>query len=431
VPTRLRSWSTGIGKAAGFLLALNVFFVAIKLLGAFKSMGSGYGEVLMQDLAQDPLVGLFIGILITSVIQSSSTTTSITVGLVAAGVFGEDPTTALRMAVPIIMGANIGTSVTNAIVSLGHIGNRTEFRRAYGAAIVHDTFNWLAVLVLLPLQIATNFLGRSSLWLAQALDDVGGLKFTSPIKYLVDPQTKAIKGWFNHSDDLVTFVVVAFMAFAALQAATVLARRIHKDKRTTALSIALAGIAGTLAAFTLHFREHVFDHTTATFLCGMALLFAALWSIVTIMRTVVLDRVQQFFNDYIFKTALRAFALGLVITALVQSSSVTTSLIVPLAGAGLLSLVQVFPYTLGANIGTTVTALLAALSVGEVAGVAAALSHLLFNISGIALFYPLRRLPLWLARQLARSALLSPAIPIFIIVGLHIGLPLLAIVVFR
>ena len=431
MPAHLRNGSIGIGKAAGFLLALNVFFVAIKLLGAFKGLGAGYGETLMQELAQNPFVGLFIGILITSVIQSSSTTTSITVGLVAAGVFGEDPATALKMAIPIIMGANIGTSVTNTVVSMGHIGNRNEFRRAYGSAVVHDVFNWLAVIVLLPLQVATNFLGRSSLWLAETLDDVGGLKFTSPIKYVVDPQTDLIKGWFKDSQDLVNFVVVAFLAFVALQAATFLARRVHQQKRTTALSIALAGATGAIAAFSTHFREYVFDSTTATFLCGMGLLFAALWAIVTIMRSVVLDRVQQFFDDYIFKTAIRAFLLGLVITALVQSSSVTTSLIVPLAGAGLLSLMQVFPYTLGANVGTTVTALLAALSVGEVVGVAAAFSHLLFNICGIAVFYPLRKLPMWLASQLARSALISPAIPIALILGMHIGLPIICLVLFR
>jgi hypothetical protein len=107
---RARGWFLGATKAAGFLLALNVFFVAIKLLGAFKNLGSGYGELLIQDLAQNPLMGLLVGILVTSIIQSSSTTTSITVGLVAAGVLGEDPVIAMKLAIPIVMGANIGTS---------------------------------------------------------------------------------------------------------------------------------------------------------------------------------------------------------------------------------------------------------------------------------------------------------------------------------
>ncbi len=428
---RLRAWSSGSGKLAGFLLALNVFFVAIKLLGAFKGLGSGYGEVLIQELAQNPFIGLFIGILITSIIQSSSTTTSITVGLAAAGVFGDEPDKALSMAIPIIMGANIGTSVTATVVAIGHIGNKLEFRRAFQAAVVHDMFNWLTVLVLLPLQVATNFLGVGALAMANALEDVGGLKFTSPIKYLVDPQIHWIKDRFEGSPDLVRFVVLFFLGFALLQACILLARRIHGEKRTMATSLLIAAALAALATFVAHFPQYVFDTTTAAFLSGLGLLFAALWGMVTIMRSVVLDRVQTLFNDHIFKTAVRAFVLGMILTALVQSSSVTTSLIVPLTGAGLLTIVQVFPYTLGANVGTTITAILAALSVGEVVGLATAFAHLLFNIAGIAVFYPLKRLPLRMADVLSQAALIHPALPVAVVVGMYIGLPLLCVAVFR
>ena len=427
----IRPLVIGIGKLLGFLLSLNVFFVAIKLLGAFKSLGSGYGEILIQNLAQNPFIGLFVGIFITSVIQSSSTTTSITVGLVAAGVFGDDPATALALAIPIIMGANIGTSVTNTIVSIGHVGNPLEFKRAYAAAVVHDMFNWLAVLVLLPLQVATNFLGHGALAMANALDQVGGLKFTSPIKYLVGPQIDLIKGWFKHSDDLVRFAVVFFLAFVLYQSAAYIARRVSREQKTVAISLLLSAGAAGIATLLTRYPEFVFDPTTAAFLTGLGLLFAALWGMVTIMRSAVLDRVQTLFNDHIFKTALRALVLGMVITALVQSSSVTTSLIVPLAGAGLLNIRQVFPYTLGANIGTTITAILAALSVGELTAVAAAFAHLLFNICGICLFYPLRKIPLAMAEMLSRAAMLHPAIPLSIIAGMYIGLPLVCMAIFR
>ena len=57
------------------------------------------------------------------------------------------------MAIPIVMGANIGTSVTNTIVSLGQITDKDDFRRAFAGATVHDIFNWLSVFVLLPLEI--------------------------------------------------------------------------------------------------------------------------------------------------------------------------------------------------------------------------------------------------------------------------------------
>ena len=429
--SRLRVGLMGTGKLAGFLLALNVFFVAIKLLGAFKGLGSGYGEVLIQTLAQNPFVGLCIGILVTSIIQSSSTTTSITVGLVAAGVMGDDPAKALSLAIPIIMGANIGTSITAMLVSLGHMGNSIEFKRAITASFLHDLFNWLTVLVLLPLQIATNFLGHGALLMANLLDDVGGLKFTSPIKYLVDPQIHVIKGLFEGSDDAIRFVVLGWLGLILFQGTSYLARRIKRDQRTFAVSLILSLCVAALATFIAHFPQYVFDATTAAFLTGLALLFGALWAMVSVMRSVVLDRVQTLFNDYVFKTGFRAILLGTVLTALVQSSSVTTSLIVPLAGAGLLTPNQVLPYTMGANMGTTITALLAALSLGEVVGVAAAFAHLLFNICGIAIFYPLRRIPIYLAESLARMAQVNPMIPVVIIAVAYIGLPIMAMAIFR
>ncbi len=427
---RARGWLVGVMKTLGFLFALNVFFVAIKLLGAFKSLGSGYGETLILDLAQNPLMGLLVGILVTSIIQSSSTTTSIVVGLVAAGVLGEDPIVAMRLAIPIVMGANIGTSITASLVSLGQASHRAEFQRAYGAAVVHDSFNWLTVLVLFPLQVATNFLGHGALLLAEGLQGVGGLKFTSPIKYLVDPQIEFVRGTFEASPLLARFIVLLVLAFVFFTATTWLAKRIRDEKRTAVFVFLFSvGVAGT-ATFVSHFQDHVFDSTTAVFLFGLVLLFVALAAVVGIMRSVVLDRVQRIFDAYIFRTGIRALLLGLVLTALVQSSSVTISLVVPLAGAGLLTLPQMLPYTMGANVGTTVTAILAALSLGEVLGVSVAFAHLLFNICGIAIFWPLKRVPLWIANQLGILAGRHVAYPVAVILTAYLGLPILAILIF-
>ena len=103
----------------------------------------------------------------------------------------------------------------------------------------------------------------------------------------------------------------------------------------------------------------------------------------------MIGRVEKLFDETIFKNAVTAMLLGVTLTVLVQSSSITTSLIVPLAGAGFLSLAQVFPYVLGANVGTTVTAILAALVTGEEVAVTVAFAHLLFNITGMAPISPL------------------------------------------
>jgi sodium-dependent phosphate cotransporter len=341
---------------------LYLFFVSIGLMGkSFKLFGSGLVDGLIEG-ASNPVVGLFAGVLCTAIIQSSSTTTSIVVALVASGALPAE------YGIPVIMGANIGTSVTNILVSIGHIGRRDEFTRAFAAATVHDFFNTITVLILFPIQVATNFLGRIAGWLAGAFEGAGGLKFSNPIKMITGP------------------VIDIFLGLGTNP-------------------YVLLGVA-------------------------LVLLFIALRLMVTVMKGLIIGRVESLFDDVIFKSPIRAGFFGLVLTVLVQSSSTTTCLVVPFAAMGLLSLGQVFPYTLGANIGTTVTALLASMEGGEIAAVSVAFAHTLFNIFGILLIWPIpsvRRLPVVLAMGLARAAYRNRAVP-FIFVGLvFFGLPLLII----
>ena len=116
---------------------------------------------------------------------------------------------------------------------------------------------------------------------------------------------------------------------------------------------------------------------------------------------------------------------------MVQSSSITTSLVVPLAGAGVLNLRQIFPFTLGANIGTTVTALLAALT-GTVSALIAAISHLIFNLFGILLIYPfpfLRNIPIKLAERFAVAAVKKKYLPILYLLIVFLLIPLSVIII--
>lgn len=326
---------------------------------SFKFFGKDFAKHLLETTAH-PFVGLFIGVFATSLVQSSSTTTSMTVALVAGG--GLD----VSRAIPIIIGANIGTSVTNTLVSLGHIGRSNEFNRAFAAATVHDFFNLLAVVVIFPLQLWTNFLGRVALFLGQNFANVGGFALFNPLKTVVKPAVKLL---------------------------TLLA---HENG---AVMLIIAGI----------------------------LLFVALRYIVKNLKALVIGKVELFFSSTLFRNAARSFALGLVLTIMVQSSSITTSLAVPMAGAGILTLAQIFPMTLGANVGTTVTAILAALVTGEVAAITVAFAHLLFNISGILIWWPMRRVPMLLAETLANAATRSRLIPLAYILVVFFIVPLIFI----
>lgn len=358
------TWRNPIFKLLVLLFMLYIFFISISLIGsAFKFFGKNLAEQLITTTS-NPLVGLVIGILATTLIQSSSTTTSIVVGLVGAGVL------TVTNAIPIIMGANIGTSVTNTLVSIGHITRSGEFKRAFAASTVHDFFNILAVLILFPVQYFTNLLGIGSTFLANQFQHIGGLKFSSPIKIITAPVQHIIEQLCGYSGIIILLIAII-------------------------------------------------------------LLFTALKFLVTTLRSIFAGKIELFFDKYIFKTPLRGLLFGIITTVLVQSSSITTSMAVPLAGAGILTLDQIFPYTLGANIGTTITAFLASLATNNVAAIAVAFAHLLFNILGVIIIYPIRFIPLYLANTLAKFSIKSKLIPLFYILLIFYIIPLSIIYLMR
>tara|TARA_Y100000814_G_scaffold27286_1_gene17897 strand:- start:314 stop:796 length:483 start_codon:yes stop_codon:yes gene_type:complete len=154
-----------------------------------------------------------------------------------------------------------------------------------------------------------------------------------------------------------------------------------------------------------------------------------LYCIVKLLRSLVLAKVETFFDNYIFKTAIRAMAFGMLLTISVQSSSITTSTVIPLAGAGVLTLRQIYPFTLGANIGTTITALLASLTL-NVTAMVAAFAHLFFNIFGILLVYAnpiLREIPLKLSVAFADLAIKNKIYPILYLIVVFFLTPFLII----
>ena len=365
-------------KIAAIFAILYLFLVSIGMIGTgFKGLGRGFAEQLMSSNAA-PLIGLFIGILATSLIQSSSTTTSIVVGMVAAGTFGEDPIVAVATAIPYIMGANIGTSITNTIVSLGHIVNKNEFRRAFEASIVHDFFNVLSVLILFPLQLYFGVISKTANWMTSLFLGTGTFTFKSPVKMMTKPAVDAIKDFFKMQD--------------------------------------------------------IINHNWLLIFAALILLFISLRYLTVLIRSLVMERLEAFFDSHIFKTWLRAMVFGVFITILVQSSSITTSLVVPLAGAGILQLRQIFPYTLGANIGTTITALLASLVAGTHAPLAVAFGHLAFNIYGILLIWPIekiRNIPIKMSEKFAAIAVRNRMVPMVYILVVFFLIPLTLIFIVR
>ncbi|MGY3922946.1 Na/Pi cotransporter family protein [Aeromonas jandaei] len=341
----------------------------------FKGFSGGAeGAAQIFAFANNPFVALLLGILATALVQSSSTVTSVIVGLVAGGL-------PIGMAIPMVMGANLGTTITNTIVSLGHVRDRTEFRRAFAAATVHDFFNLLAVVIFLPLELMFGLLQHSAEWLANMLVgsanmSMKGMDFMKP---LTAPAQQLI-------DSAVSF------------------------------------LPGKGAAI-------------ATIVIGILLILASVTYLGKVLQKVLVGRAKEVLHKALGRGPLSGITSGALVTIMVQSSSTTTSLMIPLAGGGVFSTRQLYPFTLGANIGTTITALLAATAIsgaGAQLALTIALVHVLFNVFAVALIYGLpflRDLPVRAAEGLARIGSENKLLALGYVAGLFFALPALMMVV--
>ena len=352
------------------VLSIYVLLVAVGLIGKGFRMefGDAEGVESLFALATNPFVGLVLGILATALLQSSSTVTSIIVGLVAGGM-------PIAMAIPMVMGANVGTTITNTLVSFGHVGRSGEFRNAFAAATVHDFFNLLSILIFLPLELAFGFLEKLSGVLTHIIENIGS----------VDAGGKGI-----------VKVVIGFGTGLV-------------ESLTSSLPDVWEGLVLIVA--------------------GIALILLSIMYLGTALKSVFVGRAQKLLQAAVGRGPITGIFSGTVVTVLVQSSSTTTSLIVPLAGSGVIGLRHVYPFTLGANIGTTITALLAATAItGATHAVAhqIAIAHFLYNLLGVIVIYGipwLREIPIAGAEWIARLGSERKWLAIIYILGAFFGIP--------
>lgn len=340
----------------GIALLVYTLLIGVGVIGdGFKWISGGSeGAKAIFSFASDPIVGVILGILATALVQSSSTVTSVIVALVAGGV-------PVSLAIPMIMGANMGTTITNTIVSLGNIKDKDSFSKSFQAATVHDFFNLYTILIFLPIEVLFHPLEKLSGVLASIFSggsdaSISGFNIVSAI---TKPISHAVIDTFKLLPE--TFGAVLSIIF------------------------------------------------------GVALIIFSVLYLGNLLQRVMQGEAKRIISNSIGRGPISGISAGAFITVLVQSSSTTTSLVVPLAGAGVLTTKQVFPFTMGANIGTTITALLAATAISgetQVLALQIALVHFLYNVFGVTLFSTvplLNALPLrsakWLGEKTKSSKL--------------------------
>ncbi|XP_004611488.1 sodium-dependent phosphate transport protein 2A [Sorex araneus] len=416
-PQKLRRIGVTILKVPLMLAFLYLFVCSLDVLSsAFQLAGGKVAGDIFKDNAilSNPVAGLVVGILVTVLVQSSSTSTSIIVSMVSSGLLE------VSSAIPIIMGSNIGTSVTNTIVALMQAGDRTEFRRAFAGATVHDCFNWLSVLVLLPLEAATGYLHHVTGLVVASFNIRGGQDAPDLLKIITEPFTKLI---IQLDKSVITSIATGD---ESLRNHSLIRIWCSPDtaKAPRPVPQAAANSSQTLGNASLEKCHHMFVDTGLPDLAvGLILLAGSLVVLCTclillvkmlnsLLKGQVAKVIQKVINTdfpapFTWVTGYFAMVVGAGTTFVVQSSSVFTSAITPLIGLGVISIERAYPLTLGSNIGTTTTAILAALASPREKLSSAfqiALCHFFFNISGILLWYPVpcTRLPIRMAKALGK-----------------------------
>ncbi|QDV62340.1 Na+/Pi-cotransporter [Crateriforma conspicua] len=367
-PQMLEATSSKSNMIQWLAVAMLVYFLvcAVGLIGSGFKAATGDEAKEMFAFATNPFAGLVVGTVATALIQSSSTVTSIIVGLVAGGL-------PVSVAVPMVMGANIGTSITNTIVSLGHVREKKEFARAFSAATVHDFFNLLSVVIFLPLEMAFGF-----------LEKIGG----------------ALAGLFvveNASMGNLNFVKAATKP-----------------------------VVGNAKHYALELGDQVGG--VLLIVGGVVLIFITIHYVGKLLKQLMVGKAKEIMHAAIGKGPISGIVSGTIVTVFVQSSSTTTSLMVPLAGSGAFGLKQIYPFTLGANIGTCITALLAATAVDGNANAALQIAfiHLTYNVLGVLIIYGiplLRFMPVRAAEWLGVTAAENKFVALAYILGVFFIIP--------
>ncbi|XP_034059364.1 solute carrier family 34 member 2a [Gymnodraco acuticeps] len=420
-----------VGKFILLLGFLYIFICSLDVLSsAFQLVGGKAAGDIFQDnsVLSNPLAGLVIGVLVTLLVQSSSTSSSIVVSMVSSGLLS------VRLAVPIIMGTNIGTSVTNTLVAMTQAGDRSTFRRAFAGATVHDFFNWLSVLVLLPLEIASGYLYEVTKLIIDSFQIESG-EAPELLNVITDIVTESI---IQLDQSVINGIATGD---PAARNKSLIKIWCHTFTNTSLMNVTVPGpdnctspslcwvdgnytitLKNVSETCNLQKCKHIFvnvnlpDLAVGLILLALSLLVlcSCLILIVKLLNSMLKGQVASVIKkilntDFPFPfgwvTGYIAIFVGAGMTFIVQSSSVFTSAITPLVGIGVISIERAYPLSLGSNIGTTTTAILAAMaSPGETLAnsLHIALVHFLFNISGILLWYPIpfTRIPIRLAKSL-------------------------------
>ncbi|CBY23931.1 unnamed protein product [Oikopleura dioica] len=450
---RCRQITLNVIKVMLAIFFVYTFIFAIGLLSdSFQVLGGAFlNDVIasIEDILENPFCGFCMGILLTVLCQSSSTATSIFITLVGSGLF------TVKVGIYCIYGANVGTAITSTLVAFGNVAEKKEFAAAMACAAIPAVYDMLIVLVLFPLEIIFDMMqlltGLMVAPFADCEDDCNsdGLDFdpigaiTEPIQKYLLVKNKDGLGLPDYNGTFVNYCRTTLGNDTSL--CTDFCDYPEKDGCPPGGSTCMqAGPSydctfmdyDAADTFVVKFtdscvqkEQHMFVNSCMSdeaiggicFFISFVMMYGSLVGVVKCLKSVLVGSITDLLKNNVDKNLPSPFGWltdylyiisGVLLTFAVQSSSIVLSILTPIVAIGVISVERAYPITAGANLGTTITGLIAAFAnaSGDFSGaLQVSLSHVMFNSFGIVLFFviPMTRYPviqgsLWIGKMSAR-----------------------------
>ena len=379
----------------GLTLFISIFFFIASLEGVktgFKLIFSEWQNSILGMVTSDTaaITGLAVGMLCTALVQSSSAVVAGTMvsmaGMVAAGL---PLTDAVRFGVPMVFGANIGTTVTNTIVAFGIERGMTteEFKDTIPGVIVDDVYEALTITIFFTIELFTGFISKTVLRLGDFYINVLNME-----------------DFFASFENSIVDIIVKEPIIVPMKN----------------LLVDLAGPkAGGVVMFVLWFVVIIVSMSMIT--KGLEKMIELEWE----------ERVKAAFDK-----PARGWFTGFMITLLVGSSSIGTSLVIPFLATKVVDLKKAYPYLVGCNMATAVDfSQIYGYMAGGVTGMVLGSAHILLNIIAMVVWFisPLRVVPVaiaeWLGDKITHNQNAAFALLIWVI-ALFFVVPLIIIYIF-
>lgn len=420
--SNFRAWALFILHICSFFTILYFLFAGTVLLASsVQVLGSCYGARILAENFNNPISNVMAGIIATSISQSSTVTNFVIGSLAGNGL-------TVQQCIYMAMGANMGNTIINSIFALAHFKSKTALELAIAGASVNDIFYLLTIAIMLPLEMASKILYRLST-AATLSYSTTGYRWEGLIQMVVTPLTNKI----IIANNGIMEAIVSGEIGSCEESYPISCE--GRDKTFDTCNTGLISCDESTGICPIFFSEEATQKSdqvkgaitlTIALLIITVCLYSMMFLIYKMLVATPVGIIARGSSFNVYVTMIYGCAFGL----LLGNSSATESMLTPLVGMGVIELDQMFPWSLGSNVGFSLSTILLALSTGKEGFIQVAFANFVFNVIGVIFWFVIpvmRKFPLHGALILGILSNAWRVLPLIYVSITFFGIPFLLI----